>query len=50
MEESKNNFWNDNNNNFKNKGMKIGASMTQSQQDFLNAVNDLHITIDKLNI
>jgi len=50
MEESKNNFWNDNNNNFYNKGMKIGASMTQSQQDFLNAVNDLHITIDKLNI
>ena len=45
MEESKNN-----NNNFYNKGMKIGASMTQSQQDFLNAVNDLHITIDKLNI
>ena len=31
-------------------GMKIGCSMTQSQQDFLNAVNDLHITIDKLNI
>ena len=50
MEESKNNFWNDSNYNYYNKGMKIGASMTQSQQDFLNAVNDLHITIDKLNI
>ena len=50
MEECKNNFWNDNNNNFYNKGMKFGCSMTQSQQDFLNAVNDLHITIDKLNI
>ena len=50
IEESKNNFWNDNNYNFCNKGMKFGCSMTQSQQDFLNAVNDLHITIDKLNI
>ena len=50
IEESKNNFWNDNNYNFSNKGMKFGCSMTQSQQDFLNAVNDLHITIDKLNI
>ena len=45
-----NNFWNENNSNYYNKGMKIGCSMTQSQQDFLNAVNDLHITIDKLNI
>ena len=50
-EECKNNhFWNENNSNYYNKGMKIGCSMTQSQQDFLNAVNDLHITIDKLNI
>ena len=53
MEECKNNFWNDNNYNYNysnNKGTKIGTSMTQSQQDFLNAVNDLHITIEKLNI
>ena len=50
MEECKNNFWNENKYNYNNKGMKIGCSMTQSQQDFLNAVNDLHITIDKLNI
>ena len=50
MEECKNNYWNENKYNYNNKGMKIGCSMTQSQQDFLNAVNDLHITIDKLNI
>ena len=51
MEECKNNYWNDNNYNYSNnKGTKIGTSMTQSQQDFLNAVNDLHITIEKLNI
>ena len=50
MEECKNNFLNDNNYNCYNKGVKFGCSMTQSQQDFLNAVNDLHITIDKLNI
>ena len=53
MEECKNNYWNDNNYNYNysnNKGTKIGTSMTQSQQDFLNAVNDLHITIEKLNI
>ena len=46
MEECKNNYWNDNNYNYNysnNKGTKIGTSMTQSQQDFLNAVNDLHI-------
>ena len=50
IEESKNNFWNDNNYNYYNKGMKSGYSMTKSQQEFLNAVNDLHITIDKINI
>ena len=51
MEECKNNYCNDNNYNYSNnKGTKIGTSMTQSQQDFLNAVNDLHITIEKLNI
>ena len=51
MEECKNNYWNDNNYNYSNnKGTKIGTSMTQSQQDFLNAVNDLHTTIEKLNI
>ena len=51
MEECKNNYWNDNNYNYSNnKGTKIGTRMTQSQQDFLNAVNDLHITIEKLNI
>ena len=33
-----------------NKGMKFNSSMTQSQQEFINAVNDLHNTIDKLNI
>jgi hypothetical protein len=49
-EESKNNFWNDNSFYCNNKGMKIGCSMTQSQKDFLNAVNDLHVTIEKLNI
>ena len=49
-EESKNNFWNDNSFYCNNKGMKIGCSMTQSQKDFLNAVNDLHVTIGKLNI
>ena len=37
-------------NNFNNKGMKNNCSITQSQQDFINAVNDLHNTIDKLNI
>ena len=33
--------------------MKIGggySTMTQSQQDFLDAVNDLHLTMDKLKI
>ena len=33
-----------------NKGNKINYNLTQSQQDFINAVNDLHYTIDKLNI
>ena len=37
-------------NNFNNKGMKFNFSITQSQQEFINAVNDLHNTIDKLNI
>ena len=50
MEECKNDIWNENNYNYNNKGMKMGCSMTQSQKDFLNAVNDLHVTIEKLNI
>ena len=50
MEECKNDVWNDSNYNYNNKGMKMGSSMTQSQKDFLNAVNDLHVTIEKLNI
>jgi len=50
MEECKNDIWNDSNYNYNNKGMKMGSSMTQSQKDFLNAVNDLHVTIEKLNI
>ena len=37
-------------NNYNNKGMNFNFSITQSQQDFINAVNDLHNTIDKLNI
>ena len=37
-------------NNFNNKGMKNNFTITQSQQEFINAVNDLHNTIDKLNI
>ena len=36
--------------NFCNKGNKMACNLTQSQQDFINAVNDLHYTIDKLNI
>ena len=48
-EECKNNFWNDNSF-YSNSKTKIGNSMTQSQKDFLNAVNDLHVTIEKLNI
>ena len=50
MEECKNDIWNDSNYIYNNKGMKMGCSMTQSQKDFLNAVNDLHVTIEKLNI
>ena len=50
MEECKNDIWNEGNYNYNNKGMKMGCSMTQSQKDFLNAVNDLHVTIEKLNI
>ena len=53
-EESKNNNYYDfGNNNYINRGRKIVTSvpsMTQSQQDFLNAVNELHNTMDKLNI
>ena len=37
-------------NNFNNKITNFNCSITQSQQDFINAVNDLHYTIDKLNI
>ena len=37
-------------NNYNNKGMNFNCSITQSQQEFINAVNDLHNTIDKLNI
>ena len=33
-----------------NKGANFNCSITQSQQEFINAVNDLHNTIDKLNI
>ena len=36
--------------NFFNKGTNFNCSITQSQQEFINAVNDLHNTIDKLNI
>ena len=50
IEECKNDIWNDSNYIYNNKGMKMGCSMTQSQKDFLNAVNDLHVTIEKLNI
>ena len=54
-EECKNNNYNNYNfsgNNY-NRGRKVVTSipsMTQSQQDFLNAVNELHNTMDKLNI
>ena len=30
--------------------MKFNCSITQSQQDYIKAMNDLHNTIDKLNI
>ena len=33
-----------------NKQMKFNNSITKSQQEFINAVNELHNTIDKLNI
>ena len=39
-----------NNYNYDTQGMKFNFNITQSQQDFINAVNDLHYTIDKLNI
>ena len=42
-EDCKNNLTN-------NKQMKFNCSITQSQQEFINAVNELHYTIDKLNI
>ena len=44
-EDCKNNY-----NNFNTQGIKFNFNITQSQQDFINAVNDLHNTIDKLNI
>ena len=51
-EDCKNNLNNCNNlNNLtNNKQMKFNCSITQSQQEFINAVNELHNTIDKLNI
>ena len=36
--------------NYNTQGNKFNFNITQSQQDFINAVNDLHNTIDKLNI
>ena len=36
--------------NYNTQGNKFNFNITQSQQDFINAVNDLHSTIDKLNI
>ena len=39
-----------NNNNYNNIGDKNYNSITQSQQEFINAVNDLHSKIDNLNI
>ena len=45
-EDCKNNL----NNLTNNKQMKFNCSITQSQQEFINAVNELHNTIDKLNI
>ena len=38
------------NNNYSNIGDKNIISITQSQQEFINAVNDLHTKIDNLNI
>ena len=32
------------------KAMKQNSNITQSQQEFINAVNELHNTMDKLNI
>ena len=48
-EDCKNNLNNFNNLN-NSKQIKFNSSITQSQQEFINAVNDLHNTIDKLNI
>ena len=48
-EDCKNNLNNFNNLN-NSKQMKFNSSITQSQQEFINAVNELHYTIDKLNI
>ena len=39
-----------NNNNYNNIVDKNYNSITQSQQEFINAVNDLHSKIDNLNI
>ena len=38
------------NNNLSHKAMKQNSNITQSQQEFINAVNELHNTMDKLNI
>ena len=38
------------NNNLSHKLMKQNSNITQSQQEFINAVNELHNTMDKLNI
>jgi len=37
-------------NNLNHKAMKLNSNITQSQKEFINAVNELHNTIDKLNI
>ena len=37
-------------NNLSHKAMKLNSNITQSQKEFINAVNELHNTIDKLNI
>ena len=38
------------NNNLSHKAMKQNSNITQSQQEFINAVNELNNTIDILNI
>ena len=37
-------------NNLSHKTMKLNSNIIQSQQEFINAINELHKTIDKLNI